>query len=612
MLTTALFLAATLDSAPTLQTRWAAKVNPSAVLREYPRPQLVRDGWLNLNGRWTLQVIPVQRRPGMPMLAPPKIARTVLVPFPLESQLSGVRDLFDHGFDQDRNVYVYSRTFDRPRGDRLLLHFGAVNWDCRVAINGVVAGRHQGGYDPFTLDITKFVTSSGPQTVSLEVSNPVDAGSQPRGKQVRKPGGIFYTASTGIWQTVWAEGVPETFIDGVHTNASAATGSVKCKVDLVGLKPVSAIVEVLDGARLVGTARIDRRLDGRPSPAPMALQTNSEPVEMVVNLSMPNHINWSPENPHLYNVKVSLVGESGQVVDRVTSYFAFRDMSLVSDSSGQPHVALNGKPYFLFGTLDQGFWPDGIYTAPTDDALKSDIEVTKRLGFNMIRKHVKVEPERWYYWCDRLGVIVLQDMPSGDKYIGGNDPDISRSPLSAADFEREIKAMVDTHSDHPCIGAWVLYNEGWGQWDTARMTRWLKEYDPSRLVDSTTGWADRGVGDFSDIHSYPGPAAPSRDPKRAIFLGEFGGLGLPEPGHMWLEKGWGYQSFKTSDELTTRFEGLMAALRKLREAGLSGAVYTQTTDCETELNGLMPYDRAFVKMDEARTRRAIANLMKPL
>ncbi len=572
----------------TLKTRWAAEVSPDNVWREYPRPQMVRKNWVNLNGIWHVEL----RHPD-PLRNYPVQQGTILVPFPAESLLSGF-----HRAVEPYQVLHYSRTFQRPKGERVLLHFGAVDWHATVFVNGKRVGEHQGGYDPFSFDITEQLTGSGEQTLEVDVTDPTDSGFQPRGKQVLKPGGIFYTSCTGIWQTVWLEGVPAAHIDNLKIETWPHAAQVNVTARIAGPSGgFTCKVEALDRGKVVG----------RSSGSVGELHDLPESALNVIKIR--NHQDWSPENPYLYDLRVTLFDKSGRVVDQVTSYFGYREISLIKDGNGQPHIALNGKPIFLMGPLDQGFWPDGIYTPPSDEAMKYDIEITKRLGFNMIRKHVKVEPDRWYYWCDKLGICVLQDMPSGDKSIGDKDPDITRSPESADNFRNELKAMIDTHFNHPSIATWVLYNEGWGQWNTAEMTKWLKEYDPSRLVDSTTGWADRGVGDFSDIHVYPGPGIPKPDADRAIFLGEFGGLGLPVPGHMWQEKGWGYQSFKTSEELTNRFVELLHELKALKDKGLSGAVYTQTTDCETELNGLMTYDRALIKMDEKRVRAAIRSLL---
>jgi hypothetical protein len=317
-----------------------------------------------------------------------------------------------------------------------------------------------------------------------------------------------------------------------------------------------------------------------------------------ITLPVKNPRLWSPEHPHLYDLTLALKLGT-HTVDKVHSYFGMRKISLGKDQNGFTRLLLNNEPYFQFGPLDQGFWPDGIYTAPTDAALRSDIEMTKKMGFNLARKHVKVEPERWYYWCDKLGLLVWQDMPSGDRYIRSRDADITRTPESAAEFEQELKALVTGRGNHPCIVMWVPYNEGWGQWETAKVVDEVRKLDPSRLVDNASGWTDRAVGDVNDMHKYPGPGAPEPEQNRAVVLGEFGGLGLPISGHTWqAEKNWGYRSFTNSAALTSAYLDLTSKLFPLiREKGLSAAVYTQTTDVEVEINGLMTYDRALVKMD---------------
>jgi hypothetical protein len=319
-----------------------------------------------------------------------------------------------------------------------------------------------------------------------------------------------------------------------------------------------------------------------------------------LKLSIPNAKLWTPDAPNLYTLSIS-VSEKGKVVDEVSSYFGMRNISLVKDKDGNQRLGLNNQPLFQFGPLDQGWWPDGLYTAPTDAALKYDIETMKKLGFNMARKHVKVEPDRWYYWCDKLGLLVWQDMPSGFAANRKQEKDkpFSRSTEEANDFEDELKEMIDSRRNHPSIVMWVPFNESWGQYDTARIVKWIEGYDPTRLVDNASGWNDASVGDVHDIHEYPGPKSPQREPSRAIVLGEFGGLGLPLSGHTWqAEKNWGYRSFENADKLNAAYLELVGKLRELAQSsGLSAAVYTQITDVESEVNGLMTYDRAVIKVD---------------
>jgi beta-galactosidase/beta-glucuronidase len=572
MLSTLLFLIAaqTPMKTHTLTTKWTAQVNTVAPHPEYPRPQFVRNSWVNLNGKWDFALSNGIDRPA-------RFGSKIVVPFPVESLLSGIQKAVPKG-----GSAWYRRTFEAPHGERLLLHFEASDWDTTVWVNGVEVGRHTGGYDPFSFDITSVLKPRGAQELVVRVIDPTDGGNQPRGKQVRRPGGIFYTSTTGIWQTVWLEPVPKTYLRGVKLNATN-DGTVLIGFDIAGEpnSKVSIKAEIEGGADV---ATLDT--------------TVGKAAETRLVVKEPEL--WSPEHPRLYKLKLQVND------DKVESYTAFREVSVGPDEHGVTRLLLNGRPYFMVGPLDQGFWPDGLYTPPTDAAMKYDIDMTKKLGFNMIRKHVKVEPRTWYAYCDQVGLLVWQDMPSGDGFIGGKDPDLKRTPESATEFEKELKAMVDHLHNSPSIVTWVLFNEGWGQYDTPRLAKWVKDYDPSRLLDATTGWTDRGVGDMIDIHQYPGPSAPSPEAHRASVLGEFGGLGLPTPGHMWQEKAWGYQSFKSTAELTERFEGLFSALYKLiGEPGCSAAVYTQTTDVETEANGLMTYDRAVLKMDPDRIRTVL-------
>jgi hypothetical protein len=421
------------------------------------------------------------------------------------------------------------------------------------------------------------------------VWDPTDGGTQPRGKQVRKPEGIYYTPTTGIWQTVWLETVPQTSIESLHVVPDFDAKRVLVHVTLRGEKNKHLVhADVRDGDKFIAGYNA---LPGKP-----------------LILSLPEPKPWSPEKPFLYDLKVYLTSADktkGEILDSVTSYFGMRKIDLGRDEHGIMRILLNNKPYFMVGPLDQGFWPDGLYAAPTDEALKYDIEITKKLGFNMTRKHVKVEPARWYYWCDKLGLLVWQDMPSGDRSIGDKDPDLKRTPESAKQYELELKRMIDGLRNHPSIVMWVVFNEGWGQFDTVRITEWTKKYDPSRLVDCASGWTDRDVGDVHDVHVYPGPGSPKPESARAAVLGEFGGLGLAVDGHTWEKKTWGYAGTKSKADLTRKYERLLQRTYQLKDKpGLSAAVYTQITDVETEANGLLTYDRAVIKVDLERVAAA--------
>ena len=558
-----------------LMTRWAKEVSPSNAHPEYPRPQMVRADWLNLNGLWDYAVRPKEEG------RPQSWDGQILVPFPIESALSGVA----RRVSEKERVW-YRRTFRVPwrrKGWHVLLHFGAVDWETTVWVNVHRIGTHRGGYDSFTFDITDALRPSGEQELVVAVWDPTDAGYQPRGKQVRRPRGIWYTPTTGIWQTVWLEPVPPQWIASFRLYPDIDRSTLTVVLQLAGRSLADRVRAVaLDGGQPVATAEVDIPSDSRT---------------VTLRLHIPDQKLWSPDSPFLYGLTLTL--RKGQTtIDRVRSYFGMRKIHVAKDRFGIPRLFLNNRPLFQFGPLDQGFWPDGLYTAPTDEALRYDIQMTKRLGFNMCRKHVKVEPDRWYYWCDRLGLLVWQDMPSGDRFIGRSRSDIQRSPESAQQFLTELKALIDGRFNHPCIVMWVPYNEGWGQWNTKHVVELIRRWDPTRLVDNASGWADRGVGDVVDMHRYPGPDCPQWDDRRAAVLGEFGGLGLPIRGHTWQEeRNWGYRSYQNPDQLFLAYKQLIDKLpRLIRAAGLSAAVYTQITDVETEVNGLMTYDRAVVKM----------------
>ena len=568
-----------------LMTHWGKQIDPEKVLPEYPRPQMMRGEWLNLNGLWQFSA-------GKPNEPPPigkEFAQSILVPFPVESALSGV---MEHS-----NLLWYRRVFnvddwiDSER--RVLLHFGAVDWETGVWINGKNVGSHRGGYDPFTFDITEALKPAGEQEIIVWVSDPTSDGPQPRGKQVNDPQGIWYTPTTGIWQTVWLEPVTKAYIRSIKLVPNVDRKCLIATADCMGARAAHTVEVCLplgDGTEAVMTG-----LPGRP-----------------IIMPIENPKLWSPDSPHLYDLRVRLLDDN-QAIDEVYSYFGMRKIALGPDSQGITRLMLNGRPLFQIGVLDQGFWPDGLYTAPSDEALRYDIEMLKQLGFNLARKHVKIEPARWYYWCDKLGLLVWQDMPSGDKYIGPSDPDIVRTRESKRQFEYEMRQMILAHYNNPSIVMWVIFNEGWGQYDTERMVKLAHALDPSRLIDSASGWADRVVGDVHDIHAYPGPAAPRPETQRAAVLGEFGGLGLPLEGHTWTDKkNWGYRNLTSREQLTEKYEQLLERLRPLiGDPGLCAAVYTQVSDVETEVNGLLTYDRAVLKPDVERIRAVHEKLHLP-
>ncbi|MDF9826976.1 beta-galactosidase/beta-glucuronidase [Ereboglobus sp. PH5-10] len=569
-----------------IKTPWAAQVDPSNPLPEYPRPRLARAEWQNLNGLWDYTIAPKGAA------LPTAYEGQILVPFAIESSLSGVQR--EVGSD---NELWYQRQLAIPaawRGKNIILHFGAVDWRADVFVNGAPVGSHTGGYAPFSFDITRFLNASGSNTLVVRVWDPTDASDNPVGKQVRNPKGIWYTPVTGIWQTVWMEPVPKNHIKDVQTVSDIDAGTLA--VTVATAAPATVEVELVDNNKVVATAR------GNAGEA--------------LTLSLKNPTLWSPENPKLYDLRARLLA-GGKTVDEARSYTAFRKISMKRDASGMVRMQLNGKNYFHFGPLDQGWWPDGLYTAPTDEALLFDIIKTKELGFNMIRKHVKVEPQRWYWHCDREGILVWQDMPSTHSYgLGakwgrntlGGGIDTLRTPLSKDNFQKEWGEIMDFCKGHPSVVVWVPFNEAWGQFDTERIAKWTKERDPSRLVNAASGGNMRACGDIVDFHNYPAPKMFPGYSNLALVLGEYGGLALPLPGHLWKPDGknWGYGKVKFTgkDDLTAKYVEYTKMLKDMVAEGYAAAVYTQTTDVEIEANGFYTYDRKVLKMDGPAVRAA--------
>ncbi|MFV0591721.1 MAG: glycoside hydrolase family 2 protein [Draconibacterium sp.] len=575
-----------------IKTAWAEKIDVNNVLPEYPRPIMERADWQNLNGLWNYAITEA----GKPQ--PASFDGEILVPFAVESSLSGVQKTVG----ENKELW-YQRTFTVPsawKGKKVLLHFGAVDWKADVWVNDVKVGTHKGGYDAFAFDVTPFLGKTGEQNLVVKVWDPSDRGYQPRGKQVSRPEGIWYTPVTGIWQTVWLEPVNEKHITNVVAIPDIDNGSLKVDVSACGAA-YGDIVEVIlkDGEKVISSTK--------------AVAGQS------VDIAVANAKLWSPESPFLYGLEVKLQS-AGKTVDAVKSYTAMRKVSSKRDENGIVRLQLNNKDYFQFGPLDQGWWPDGLYTAPTDEALKYDIVKTKDFGFNMIRKHVKVEPARWYTYCDQLGILVWQDMPNGDrspqwqnrKYFDGSEN--KRSPESEANYRTEWQEIMDEHMSYPSIVTWVPFNEAWGQFKTEEIVEWTKAHDPSRLVNPASGGNHYRVGDMLDLHNYPGPGMYLYDGSRATVLGEYGGIGLALEGHLWAtDRNWGYVQFKNSKEVTDKYVEFAEQLIKMAKSGFSAAVYTQTTDVEGEVNGLMTYDRKVIKLDEARLHdinQKVCNVLK--
>lgn len=563
-----------------IKTQWTENLDPTNVLPEYPRPGLTRSDWQNLNGEWDYAIRP--KGEAEPAVYDGKI----LVPFAVESSLSGVQK--EVGAD---NELWYKREFTVPsawrKGD-ILLHFGAVDWKADVFVNDILIGSHQGGYTPFYFNIAPYL-KSGKQTLTVRVWDPSENGFQPRGKQTSNPESIWYTAVTGIWQTVWLEPVHSTHVTAIKAIPDIDHNVVNVTVNASCGQPGTVVaVELLDEGKSVAQAK------GVPGKA--------------LRLGMDNPELWEPANPRLYEMRVTLT-QNGKTVDEVGSYTAFRKISTARDADGIMRLCLNNKPLFQYGPLDQGWWPDGLYTAPTDEALRFDIVKTKEWGFNMIRKHVKVEPARWYYHCDKEGILVWQDMPSGDMgnqwapRTYGDGTDKARTPESIQNYYQEWKEIMDLCISNPSVVVWVPFNEAWGQFDTEEVVAWTEAYDPSRVVNPASGGNHRACGDILDLHNYPAPEMYLFDPARVNVLGEYGGIGLPIEDHLWWNKrNWGYIQFKNSDEVTAEYIKYAKQLKQLVKRGFSAAVYTQTTDVEGEVNGLMTYDRKVIKINEAKVK----------
>lgn len=564
-----------------LSTRWAREVNADNVWQQHPRPQMQRAAWQNLNGLWNYSI----QKKGAP---PPKqYDGKILVPFAIESSLSGV----GKALLPDQELW-YHRHFTIPAGwqdKNIVLHFEASDWETKVWVNGRLAVTHKGGSDPFQANITPYLNAKGEQDIVVSVWDPTDTDAQARGKQSLNPNGIWYKAVSGIWQTVWLEAVSKEHIASVYPMPDADRSRVYFTFRGENLTRSHEInISVTNGNTLVKDT---------------TLFFQNELI-----LPLPGAKLWTPADPQLYHTTIT-VKSKGKTVDRFQTYFALRKISMMKDKNGYMRLALNNQPLFHLGTLDQGWWPDGLLTPPSETAMMYDIIKLKEMGFNTIRKHIKVEPSRYYYMTDSIGMLVWQDMPSG--FLGTGHPsfvkhdspqDWVRPQESALQFEKEWKAIIDHLRFFPSIAMWVPFNEGWGQYDTKRIAAWTQQYDRTRLVDAPSGWADRGVGDVLDVHQYPGPAmgVAAQNPWRAMVLGEFGGLGLVVKDHIWdaTKRNWGYKTYAETDTLVTEYTELMHNVALMVKRGLAAAIYTQTTDVEGEVNGLITYDREVVKIPE--------------
>ena len=581
-------------------TEWGENLDPSDVGGEYPRPQLFRpghDNWRSLNGLWNYAVT------GKDAAEPSSYDGQILVPFALESALSGVGKRLTAD-----DALWYETTFSVPRSwknKRVRLNFEAVDYSAEVFVNGSRVGSHTGGYTHFSFDVTPYLKGKGKQTLVVKVLDATDDNTQPRGKQVSNPGGIWYTSVSGIWQTVWLEPVAEASIQSYVPVAEIGRSSLTFDVDVAGAKSGDTVeVKVREGA-------VGFNPENSVSGGLLAMSSSPVGKKLVVTLNGLDVKLWSPDNPYLYSVEI-LLKRDNKTLDRVEGYAAMREVGILTDADGHKRISLNGESLFQLGPLDQGWWPDGLYTAPTDEALRFDVEKTKDLGYNMIRKHIKVEPQRWYYYCDAEGILVWQDMPSitdsrfnkwaTRDYTSGTDWDAPQKERDT--YYKEWGEIIDQLKFHPSIVVWVPFNEAWAQFETEKAVAFTKEKDPTRLVNPSSGGNFvEGLGDILDNHHYPNPAMYLWNPDLVNVLGEYGGIGLPLEGHLWqADRNWGYVQYKNGEEVLAEYEKFADELIGLIKDGCAAAVYTQTTDVEIEVNGLMTYDRKVVKMDQSKLR----------
>ena len=593
-----------------IKTKWAEEVSPTNAHPEYPRPQMVRSEWQSLNGLWDYAITPKSEP------KPAKFDGKILVPFAVESSLSGV----GRKVTPDDALW-YKTTFTVPsawKGKRLMLNFDAVDWKTVVYVNDIQIGSHTGGYTHFSFDVTPYL-KSGANSLVLKVEDATDNDFQPRGKQVSKPSGIWYTAVSGIWQSVWMEPVAPAHVTDYNVVSSIKEKAINVTVDAEGVQEGDVIkVFLLDGG--IGYSTETANAAKTATDGLYAVLASGMTVPGgTVTLNVRDPKLWSPDSPYLYGLDIQIL-RNGKVIDKVASYTAMREVGAYRKNGNTKLMGLNGDGLFQLGPLDQGWWPDGLYTAPTDEALKFDIQKTKDFGFNMIRKHIKVEPDRWFYYCDQIGIIVWQDMPSfgvskkWGMYYYGEGEDFPATPEAKANYYKEWTEIINQVKKFQCIAVWVPFNEAWSQFDTKDVVAYTKKLDPTRLVNQSSGgnW-EEGVGDILDNHHYPYPAFRMWDKNMINVLGEYGGIGLPVEGHLWqADKNWGYVQYKNGDEVLAEYASFAEQLKQLIKQGCSAAVYTQTTDVEIEINGLMTYDRKVIKMDEKKLRAVNEGIIKSM
>ena len=574
-----------------IKTKWGKNLDPKKVWQEYPRPQLERKQWLNLNGIWSYSITDINSQ------KPDNFDGEILVPFSIESSLSGVMKSLN-----EKQILWYYKEFEIPdnwKDKNIIIHFNAVDWICELYINDNKIGKHSGGYSEFSFDITKNI-KEGKNKILLKVFDPSDKGYQAVGKQTLNPNVIWYTSISGIWQTVWLEPVNEIYIKKLEINNDYDKKEIKInvKLNLDEKLPLEVSLLFKDDELM--------KLKGF---------SNSEIVFNIPD----NHFHpWSPKEPNIYSFNINLFDNNQKIIDSIVSYTTLRKVEQKKDKNGIYRIYLNNKPLFNMGTLDQGYWPDGLYTPPSEEAMIYDINKLKELGFNTIRKHIKIEPYRYYYYCDKIGMLVWQDMPSGDRQnnkweflkLNAGD-DVNRSEESKNNYYKEWSEIIDNLKFFQCIIVWIPFNEGWGQFDTEKVVEFTKKQDSTRLINAASGGNHRICGNFLDLHSYPHPAQYLKVDNLINILGEFGGLALDIKGHTWKEDNWGYKTCKSKEEVTEKYEEYINLLINSFKS-FSAAIYTQTTDVEIEINGLITYDRAEIKVIEQRIKAANEKIINSL
>ena len=574
-----------------IKTKWGKNLDPKKVWQEYPRPQLERKQWLNLNGIWSYSITDINSQ------KPDNFDGEILVPFSIESSLSGVMKSLN-----EKQILWYYKEFEIPdnwKDKNIIIHFNAVDWICELYINDNKIGEHSGGYSEFSFDITKNI-KEGKNKILLRVFDPSDKGYQAVGKQTLNPNVIWYTSISGIWQTVWLEPVNEIYIKKLEINNDYNKKEIKINVKLnLDVKlPLEASLLFKDDELM--------KLKGF---------SNSE---IVFNIPDKHFHPWSPNEPNIYSFNINIFDNNQKIIDSIVSFTTLRKVEQKKDKNGIYRIYLNNKPLFNMGTLDQGYWPDGLYTPPSEEAMIYDINKLKELGFNTIRKHIKIEPYRYYYYCDKIGMLVWQDMPSGDRQnnkweflkLNAGD-DVNRSEESKNNYYKEWSEIIDNLKFFQCIIVWIPFNEGWGQFDTEKVVEFTKKQDSTRLINAASGGNHRICGNFLDLHSYPHPAQYLKVDNLINILGEFGGLALDIKGHTWKEDNWGYKTCKSKEEVTEKYEEYINLLINSFKS-FSAAIYTQTTDVEIEINGLITYDRAEIKVIEQRIKAVNEKIINSL